>query len=497
MITKIPIATPTYFSDYFGISRRLVDKYGAFDISLVTDLPLFIDPFLLFNSKKPAYRHLHAELIRYLSFLRDKSDTDTLDTGLLDALFRFPEIRQTWLGFARTSNRGSGLGRHFATSLRGNLHRVFPDFGKEQLTKSSHLEKLCLIEGHVGRDKISDFTTNLILGFLCEYTQAFAREHLTPDKTRLVTIRKVAFNYDTETWTAGTFTLPWAQNDYVLLTPKNLLTKDDTWINRTDLVEQFDRLPDAIPDQQLRAQVNNYFAKVLGPHPKRPPTKKEQGEAAVRTILEFPQLVDVYIRYKEDHGEAATSVSADRVKYSERLYREQFGQLQNLLAANSTFYSIAGNTYGEAHQRVAFLKDVIENKGGHRLFYVNGQPVKREEDIQIAYRLTWFGTPSDVSREVNDGRGPADYKVSRGSQDKTIVEFKLASNSQLRRNLLRQAEVYQKASDAHHKIKVILFFSETELKRVKKILKELKLLDSRDIVLIDARADNKPSGSNA
>jgi hypothetical protein len=72
----------------------------------------------------------------------------------------------------------------------------------------------------------------------------------------------------------------------------------------------------------------------------------------------------------------------------------------------------------EAHERVAFLKDVIENKGGHRLFYSGGQPIQRELDLQIAYRLVWYGSPSDVSTEVNDGRGPADFKVLRGAADK-------------------------------------------------------------------------------
>jgi hypothetical protein len=43
-----------YFSDYFGIPRRTIQKYGALDISLVGDLLLFIDPFLLFKSRKPA-----------------------------------------------------------------------------------------------------------------------------------------------------------------------------------------------------------------------------------------------------------------------------------------------------------------------------------------------------------------------------------------------------------------------------------------------------------
>jgi hypothetical protein len=40
-----------YFSDFFDIDCDLLEKYGVVDISLINDLPLFIDPFLLFNSK--------------------------------------------------------------------------------------------------------------------------------------------------------------------------------------------------------------------------------------------------------------------------------------------------------------------------------------------------------------------------------------------------------------------------------------------------------------
>jgi hypothetical protein len=42
-----------YSSDYFEVSEEALDQYGAFNISLVSDLPPFIDPFLLFNSDKP------------------------------------------------------------------------------------------------------------------------------------------------------------------------------------------------------------------------------------------------------------------------------------------------------------------------------------------------------------------------------------------------------------------------------------------------------------
>ena len=145
-----------------------------------------------------------------------------------------------------------------------------------------------------------------------------------------------------------------------------------------------------------------------------------------------------------------------------------------------------------------FLKDVIENKGGHKLFYVNGVPLKREADLQILYRLTWYATPSDITREANDGRGPADFKISRSAVDKTVVEFKLAKNTHLERNLEKQCEIYEAASDTTHpSIKAILYFDDAEYRKVQRIQKRLKLENNPNIVLIDACDYNKSSGSKA
>jgi hypothetical protein len=208
-------------------------------------------------------------------------------------------------------------------------------------------------------------------------------------------------------------------------------------------------------------------------------------------------LVDAFIKYKEAHGEQAVQASAEKVQFAEQVYLEQFGLLPGMLKRHSAFYQMRGGTYQEARKRIGFLKDIIEHKGGHRVFYVKGKPIQRETDVHILYRLTWFATSSDVSREVNDGRGPADFKISRGAKDKTIVEFKLASNSQLEKNLANQTKVYQRASDAKRSVRVIVYFSKQEHDRVIAILKRLKLDKDDSIVLIDARPDNKPSGSKA
>jgi len=482
-----------YFSDVFGVTEDQLEKYGAFNISLIVDLPLFVDPFLLFDSPKTEYRKLHDEIIDYLRFLRDLSQKGAVLDARIQHLYCFREVEQNWLGFSQSGNSGRGLGMSFARALSQNLSSLFPDFGAEQITKGSHLEKLCLIRAGVGRDMISDFTANLIKGFLCEYTQKFAVANIDPSLLAEFAVPHARFSTTTETWRPEKYTLPKLDSGYVLLTPKEILTKDDTWINKEDYYREYHDIPTAIGDGQLRAQVNAYFSSVLP----RNPDKKERDEAARKTTLKFPQLIDYFIKHKENTGADARKQSIDKVEESTTVYIRQFGGLIDALQKLTDFYKEPLDSRSAAREKALFLKDVIENKGGHRIFYNKGKPIEREADLQILYRLVWHGTSFDVSREVNDGRGPADFKVSKGAKGKTLVEMKLASNTALRRNLEKQAPIYQKASDAEHAIKVILFFTTAEGNKVMKVLRDLKIDKSEDIILIDARWDNKRSGSKA
>ena len=104
--------------------------------------------------------------------------------------------------------------------------------------------------------------------------------------------------------------------------------------------------------------------------------------------------------------------------------------------------------------------------------------------------------PECGQQSRSSGRTLVDFKISRGAADKTLVEFKLASTGKLKRQLKNQTPIYEKAHDTNRSIKAILYFSEKELKKVRRILKELKM-DLKDVVLIDARRDTKPSASVA
>lgn len=489
----------TFFSDTFGVTAETVEAYGAFDVSIINDLPLFIDPFLLFHSEKEEYQALHRQIIDYLVFLRDRAAGGSVSDGLLRSWYCFPEVKQNWLGFSLVGNGGSGLGIDFARELHANLGAVFSGFGGESITESSHLEKVCLIADGVGRDSISDFVTNLIQDFLCRYTEEFARQNLSDEQVREVPIDRAVFNLETESWQRKTYRLPWYDGDFIILTPKDMLTRDDTWINRGDMISGFERIPAAIPDQQLRASVSHYFNLALSrrPRPRKPTTAKDRHAAAADTIRQFPELIDYYIRLKEMTGEDAVNLSAEKVLLTEIFFSQRMREILQPQLEQTNFYKLAGGTYAEAHTRLAYLKHAIEDQGCWRIFYdKDGNAVEREKDIQILFRLVWFGTPSDIGPEANDGRGPVDFKVSLG-RHKTLVEMKLAKNSKLEANLQKQVEVYQAAADAERGIKAIIYFDSGQFRRVRDILRRLKLEDSADIVLIDARGDNKPSASNA
>ena len=87
-----------YSSDYFGVNRTILYDYGAIDISLICDTPLFIDPMLIFNSPKSKYQGLHEGIVRYLHFLSEKSKAAELTDGQIKSWYVFREIKEIGWG---------------------------------------------------------------------------------------------------------------------------------------------------------------------------------------------------------------------------------------------------------------------------------------------------------------------------------------------------------------------------------------------------------------
>jgi hypothetical protein len=71
------------------------------------DLPLGIDPFLLFKSRDSEYRELHKLLIA--TFNAGIAAIREGDTDEAHRLFDFPEVSAIGLGYTQGGKRGSGV----------------------------------------------------------------------------------------------------------------------------------------------------------------------------------------------------------------------------------------------------------------------------------------------------------------------------------------------------------------------------------------------------
>lgn len=491
----VPSNKPQTFSSFFDVDKGAIDGYGALDISLVNDLPLFIDPFLLFSSDDEGFQRIHREIVRYLLFLKRQAAKRTASPdGMLAAWFMFPEVKQTWLGFSETGNSGLGLGKDFALGLFNGLNTVFKDFGEEGMLESPHMEKFSLLRPNIGKDKISDFTTNFAKRFLLNYTEQFALEHIDPSKRQELNIGRVFFDYDTKRWLPEKHTLPVFNGDFVLLTPKSILTREETFINSTDMVGSALRFAPSIGNEALRFQFVEFITSVFADEKAK---KKARDDAVQDFILKHPEIINYYIKYKEEHAEQAHAISDADVNAVKQFLIDASSSMSDVLASGTPFYSTGTSSFNEAKMRVLYLKDAIENQDVWRLLWHNGDTPSREADIQLLFRLVWKESVYDLNREPNNGRGPVDYTVSKGSADKAIVEFKLAKNTKLKQNLENQVDIYKAANKTDCAVTVIIFYTEQEQKKVETMLNGLGLQGNEQIVVIDARRDNKVSASNA
>lgn len=149
------------------------------------------------------------------------------------------------------------------------------------------------------------------------------------------------------------------------------------------------------------------------------------------------------------------------------------------------------DSYKESLQRIIDFKRYIEYNDVGILI----DPHRKELCLQELFKLMWRKTSFDFNAEVNNGRGPLDFKVSKGNADKTIIEFKLASNSKLKQNLQNQVDVYKKANNTNKSITVLFFFNEKERNKLERVLRELQIKKQENIEIIDC-TKQKPSASN-
>jgi hypothetical protein len=127
------IKNPVRFSAYFDIAEDLLAKLGVLNPTLNADTKLFIDPFLIPESKHPeisaggrkTYRRHFEAVIKLLSASKAEGDVPWRSAR---RLMEFPEIKATCLGYGARSVSGSGSGA-FTTAGVMQTAKAIVDLG--------------------------------------------------------------------------------------------------------------------------------------------------------------------------------------------------------------------------------------------------------------------------------------------------------------------------------------------------------------------------------
>lgn len=490
-----------FFSDKFLVSPNLIKDYGAINISLVCDTPLFIDPILIYDNDDPVIKSWYKNIVDYLLFLNSKSSSE-ITYEELKYYFCFKERKENWLGVSKNSNVGSALGMKFAQELAENIGFICDnDSGYADI----HLEKISLINKGVGRDKISDLVTNIIFYELVKYTEKFALKYIDKTQYACFNISKCKFDYEKGIFIDCRAFLPFVydskgKKEFIILTPMSILRKGDQEINYANMCKSFDEICESIPNEDLRFQVNKIFNDTITNICKEKEKIKssitdydvnQAKKAAVISAIKFyPELYNCFIKVEEQSTETIKEKAINEVKEVAALTYEN--ELLNRDVFGSSLQKKYNSSLEEAITRIDFFKNEIETNSLWKNFYFNGEPIAQEADLQRLFRLCWFKTVRRVSPETNNGNGPVDFQISYGFNDTCNIEFKLASNSKIK-NVFKQIEAYQQSQRVNHTIIVIFYFNDSEYIKAQKVVEDVNKTNVT-IKLIDCRG-NKVSAS--
>jgi hypothetical protein len=212
----------------------LLRDISQYDVDFVipfieVDVPVGIDPFLLFKSRVPEYRDLHRILLNTFNAGIDAIRHE--NTAEASRLFDFPEVAAIGMGYTQGSKRGSGVGSYLSRLIIETLA------GSPGLQERGirHVEEMQLVSAGIGPDRVSDIAANILKRFLIDYTQRQCALWDIPLKSK-VPIEHI-YDIASHSWEDSYEDLPVSPRDNspILLVPRRLV-RALPWINYDDFL---------------------------------------------------------------------------------------------------------------------------------------------------------------------------------------------------------------------------------------------------------------------
>lgn len=251
------------------------------------DVPVGIDPFLLYKSRDPVLANLHSRILS--AFNTGVARVAAGDSEGARAIFDFPEPPELGFGYTARGREGSGVGPFRAELILETL-RESPSLCQRGVR---HIEEMQLFAVGIGPDRVSDIAANLMKSFLIAYTQRQAALWQIPVQSGAPLPH--VFDFDDLSWFDGHFDLPVSPVDGapMLLVPRRIV-RALPWINYGDFL----RTEFAAFHRAKRV------SRRLNKHSSTPSGQIDKAAVVDLTRREVAR-VDRYIRRKEERANEA------------------------------------------------------------------------------------------------------------------------------------------------------------------------------------------------
>lgn len=469
-----------YFSQHYKIATTGDEDW--FDPRMSLDTPLYIDPFMVFKSQNPLFSNTKKKFFDFFKAafeLAHEAAFSEIAYKKLEAILKFPEVKEVCLGLSKKGTSGSGSGGGGSK----NFAEAFVKLAKAGCKDIKHFEEIEIFTEGIGEDKISDATANIIKLELIEYTQSICKKFNVP--TLRCAIKNTSFDFEYKAWDGCIFSLP--NNPFfdkgqrgVILVPKELL--------RAFHVIGSDGFAEYISghkNEELRTYLNYEIDKELK---KANISKKLIVDLAQRHSSWIPE----YIKYVEENEAGIKSYNLEIDK--KNLYRNE-KKASEFIIANPLRLSASNE-----QEFIEFIelivqqcKLLIEEKEGYKLLWdanklVNTTEVqyqsRSESDTQNLLAEIILGycqaNSINISKESEICKKAINFKFASGYKDKALIKLQLAKNIPVNDSLKKLLADVRVCGD-NHNYYLIIAYTEKELERVENILKQVESMDSNDI----------------
>ena len=470
------------FSDEFKFKVGKTEEW--FNPILSLDTKIFIDPFLLYSLERDEFAGSHSEVISFFNLVfqfiaRSKGDKSNIFWRRATNLLLFPEAEEFCIGYASQSTKGAGSGLGFAKIIAEALWEAV-ESGKTEL---KHFEEVGILREGIGADRISDITATILKKRFSDYTQRICSFYKLPMNEFIA--RRGVFDPKLERWMPIKYLAPYNRYNQkpILLTPRRFL-RDLPTISANDFWDYcwYNE------NESLR---DDYSADI---------TKNVDKQTIVSFAINHPDIRDRYLQKVEERKPEPYDLNKDKKGYiqwydSTAKYCIENPHLEKIDSLDKLSKILD-----------SFLKEFVnyvENNSGWKLLWNDNGVAKGEEAAQLLFlgiiKHYCKANNIDISKEVNIGRGPVDFKVSIGYALRALIELKLAKNTKFWNGLKKQLIKYLDAEGITVGYFVVVTYNEEDIKRLNNIHDITSALSKKvnyklKTIIVDA-SNNKLSAS--